>query len=991
MLKKIFKRNKKGIKRTKKSKSKSKKNKLNEEDDDEIDLPKLNFTCILNNPLEETNNTSIFGQLLMRFQEDQRIVTEEERIRKEGYKFDLIDIMQDIKPEKKTIVKSNLNKSAIIGNKMKLDGDDEEEEEELDDILNDLEELENIFSPKKSLEQCVKETNEELYKDKKTFKLMKFIDLSYNNYIAKIKHEYLIHRDNHKKNIMEKLDLEDVLNSQIKIGTREEVLRTVNNYRKSLNNSMSLIDKEFQIDTNKFKIKDDLLNMDVNQILEINMKLIEQKGILELEAEKSNVNYNIIRHFFKNNYPLIIKEVDSAQIEVAALIKKKNNIKKKFFESTEKLILTKIKRQNLLKLNNIYKKMLEANCNKIENIKSIPEIREMRKKLENVPKFDLDIIKKINDELTIRETNMNLENINKITILIKNEINNSFDIETYTNEDEEEEENDDENDPENKNPKKKYNYKYYNIDEKLFKTILQYKNNIENNSKEIIYLIINSIDEEFIKEKIYSLSELAENKADFMEKVSNVLLSSVSQVILTTLGKILPLKNMNEILYLYYIGKMSEVLIESISKMVKDEDKEKLISDITNNLFDIMDKNLSFIIDDSLNYSQNIDKFIIKNKILKEVCSKISIIASNKNFYSKVEKCEVDFIDNFGKSRREKIKDELSLDNLKHIDNFSYEYQKFANIIFSFNSESLNQDEDKKYDNLKSHILLDIELDAKTDDPKEINLIEIPVVSEGKDNKKKCKLISTSLDLIKDTIYSIKMLLFFDKNNYNQILTYLYEIFNNFIILNNDIVLENKGQIKNISQNELASSYSTVYLVREIASNLIPFIDSSNDINEEVKTKFKELETSAKDYLDKNLEKLTNMIKDGINNSSIEEFKKIITAEKYPTVKDKLPINPFAQSLVKLVGGVNKSLKNCYEDKTISKIILDNLNNFNNEAEKLIENKKELNDEEKKQFKKDFLFIKKNIDNGIEDIDFKSFKKKLTSSYKKLLPKEKGD
>jgi len=531
MLKKIFKRNKKGIKRTKKSKSKSKKNKLNEEDDDEIDLPKLNFTCILNNPLEETNNTSIFGQLLMRFQEDQRIVTEEERIRKEGYKFDLIDIMQDIKPEKKTIVKSNLNKSAIIGNKMKLDGDDEEEEEELDDILNDLEELENIFSPKKSLEQCVKETNEELYKDKKTFKLMKFIDLSYNNYIAKIKHEYLIHRDNHKKNIMEKLDLEDVLNSQIKIGTREEVLRTVNNYRKSLNNSMSLIDKEFQIDTNKFKIKDDLLNMDINQILEMNMKLIEQKGIIELEAEKSNVNYNIIRYFFNNNYPLLINEVDNAQFKIAALIEKKNNIKNKFLESSQKLILMKLKKQNLLKLNEIYKKMLEADCDKIENIKTIPKIREMRKKLENIPNFGLNIIKKINDELEVRETNINLENVNKITILIKNEISNCFDTETYTNEDEEEEEDDDENEP---NPKKKYNYKYYDIDEKLFKQILKYKNNIENNTKETIYLIINSIDKEFIKEKIYSLLDLAENKSDFMEKVSNVLISSINQAILTT-------------------------------------------------------------------------------------------------------------------------------------------------------------------------------------------------------------------------------------------------------------------------------------------------------------------------------------------------------------------------------------------------------------------------------------------------------------------------
>ena len=1011
MLKKIFKRNKKGLKRTKKSKSKSKANKLNistgnldtntntlsfieqgpnvDDDDDEIDLPKLNFTCILNNPLEETNNTSILGQLLMRFQEDQRIVTEEERIRKEGYKFDLIDIIQDTKPEKKEIIKNSLNNSAIIENKIKakLDRDGEEEEEELDDILNDLEELENIFSQKKSLEQCVKETNEELYKDKKTFKLKKFVDLSYNNYIAKIKHEYLIHRDNHKKNIMEKLDLEDVLNCEIKIGTKEEVLNTVNNYRKGLNNSLALIDKEFQIDTNKYKIKDDLLNMNINQILEINMKLIEQKGIVELEAEKSNVNYNIIRYFFKNNYPLLINEVDNAQFKITALIEKKDDIKNKFLEASQKLVLMKLKRQNLLKLNNIYKKMLEANCDKFGNIMTIPKIREMRKKLENVPNYGLNIIKKINDELEIRETNINAENVNKITILIKNEISNFFDIETYTNEDEEEEEDDDEND----NPKKKYNYKYYNIDEKLFKQILKYKNNIENNTKETIYLIFNSIDEEFIKEKIYSLLDLAEDKSDFMKKVSNVLVSSISQAILTTLGKILPLKNINEILYLYYIGKMGQVLLDTINKMINDEDKEKLITNITNNLFDIMDKNLSFIVDDSSNYSQNIDKFIIKNKILKEVCSQISLFASNKNFYSKVEKYELDFIDNFGKVRREKIKDELNLDNLRNIDNFSYEYQKLVNIIFSFNSESLNQDEDKKYDNLKNHILLDIELDVKINEPKEINVIEIPVVSEGKGNKKKCKLMTTSLDLITDTIFSIKMLLFFNKKNYNKILTYLYEIFDNFIKLNNDIVLEKKGQIKNITQNELASSYSTVYLIREITSSLISFIDSSKDINEEVNKKFKDLEASSKDYLDKNLDKLTNMIKEGIDEASLDEFKKIITAEKYPTVKDKLPINPFAQSLVKLVGGVNKSLKNCYEDKTISKIILDNLNNFNNEAEKLIENKKELNDEEKKQFKKDFLFIKKNIDNGIEDIDFKSFKKKLTAAYKKLLPKDKGD
>ena len=35
--------------------------------------------------------------------------------------------------------------------------------------------------------------------------------------------------------------------------------------------------------------------------------------------------------------------------------------------------------------------------------------------------------------------------------------------------------------------------------------------------------------------------------------------------------------------------------------------------------------------------------------------------------------------------------------------------------------------------------------------------------------------MTTSLDLITDTIYAIKMLLFFNKNNYNGILSYLCE------------------------------------------------------------------------------------------------------------------------------------------------------------------------------------------------------------------------
>ena len=999
MLKRIFFRSRKSKKHKSKKSKKSKSNDLNistdetnmntyslmdagheidNEDDDEIDLPKLNFTCILNNPLENTANNSLFGQLLMKFQENQKIVTEEERIKKEGYKFDIIDIFQD--------EEQGLNNSMIMENKIlkKMKQTEDEEEEELDDILVNLEQLENIFRSKKTLEQCIKETNDELYKNKKTYKLKKFVDLSYNNYMAKIKHEYLIYRENHIKNIIQNLKFEDVLNKDIKLGKREDVIKQINNYRKSLNDSMNLIDKEYKVDMNDFKIRENLLNSKLDDISKYITKLIEQKGLLELEAEKSNINYDLIKYFFRNNYPLMISQVDNMQFKVSYLVNKKNNIKSKFIDATQRMILAKIKRQNLFKLNKVYKAMKNAHLDKIETIKNILDIKQMKQKIKDIPNYGINIIKKINDELNKKEIDISSESENKITNLIKNEINNYFDIETYMNEEEEEED-----EIEEDSFKYKYNYKYYNIDEKLYKKILKYKNNIKesSNTKDYIILIINKIDDKFVKEKIYTYLEQIENKEDYIIKIYNILLSSIEQVILTTLGKILPLKNMNEILYLFYIGKMSQCLYDLINNIFEEKEKEKLKNDINNKLFDIIDKNLSFIIDDLSSYNQNIDKFIIKNGIIKDVYTNLPIFIENKNFYQKVNDYEINFISYFGKLRCQKIKDGLNFDNFNILENISYEYQKLINVIFSFSENSFNQDDDKKFDNLKNNIILDIEITLKKIEPREINLIEIPKISEGKDIKTKCKLITTSLDIINDAIYTIKMLLFFSKKNYSKILSNFHAILSAFINLSNDIILETKGQIKNVTQNELASSYSSVYLIHEIASQFILFINSSKDIDENIKNKYNQLKKDSSDYMTKNLKKLNNMIKDGIKNVSLNEFKKIITMDKYPIIQNKqLPMNQFAENLVKLVKNVYKSLKNCYEDKTISKIILDNLNIFNNELEKLMDNKMELNEEERKQFKKDFTFIKKNIDNG--DIDMKNFKKKLTSVYKKLL---KGD
>ena len=1002
MLKRIFNRNRKGYfkkPRTKPKKTKvSKYNKLNisteetnmnsysfiesgpsiEEDEDEIDLPKLNFTCILNNPLEEGSNASLFGQLLSRFQEDQRFITEEERMKKEGHKFDLIDIVQDeVKYNNSINYETKIMKK--IGKK------DEEEEEELDDILNDLEQLDNIFGSKKTLEQCIKETNQELFKNKKTFKLKKFLDLSYNNYIAKIKHNYLIYRDNQKKNIIKNLKFEEnILSSDFKVENQEQILQQIENYRKSLNESMKLIEEDYKIYSNDFKIKEDLLNLEIGPILEKIQKLIEQKGIIELEAEKSNINYDLIKYFFINNYPLSITQVENMQFKVNNLVNKKNMLKDKFIFLSQRMILLKIKRQNIIKLLNLYKLMLKANCDKIENITKLLEIRETKQKLKEIPDIGINIVQKINEELTQRETNITTDNLNKVITLIKNEINNCFEIEVYNNEED--------NKEKNIEISNKYNYKYYNIEENIFKKIIEYKKDIQKNLKvnDNIILIMNSLDEDFMKKKIYYYLDLSHDNENYMNKINETLLSSIEEVILTTLGKILPLKNMNEILYLFYLGKMSQYLLNSINKILEEKDKEKLIIEANNKLFDIIDKNLFFIFDDIQNENLNIDKFVIRNKTIKEVCNKIPVLLENKNFMDNFENYESNFIENFWKEKSEKIKDILNSDNLKCLDNISYEYQKFINVIFSLNTDSFNINDEKKYENLENNILLNIELTLNEDDPKEINIIEITKIIEEKTIQRKYRLISSSLEIINHSISTIKLLYFFSPKNYSKILLPFHDIISNFINLSNDIILETKGQIKNITQNELASSYSSIDLIHEILLQFISFISKNeNNIEEEIKNKYKELENLSADFMQKNLLKLNNMIKEGIYESSINEFKNIISLENYPIVKGSLPINPFAENLVKLVKNVNKSLKHCYDDETISKIILDNLNLFNEELEKLMENKKELSGEEKKQFKKDFTFIRKNIDTGIDEIDFKGFKKKLNAIYKKGEEKDK--
>ena len=72
----------------------------------------------------------------------------------------------------------------------------------------------------------------------------------------KLKHNYLIYRDNQKKGLMRKIKFEENILKidNTKIENQEQILKQINEYRKSLNVSMELIESDYKVDSKDFSV-----------------------------------------------------------------------------------------------------------------------------------------------------------------------------------------------------------------------------------------------------------------------------------------------------------------------------------------------------------------------------------------------------------------------------------------------------------------------------------------------------------------------------------------------------------------------------------------------------------------------------------------------------------------------------------------------------------------------------------------------------------------
>jgi hypothetical protein len=256
---------------------------------------------------------------------------------------------------------------------------------------------------------------------------------------------------------------------------------------------------------------------------------------------------------------------------------------------------------------------------------------------------------------------------------------------------------------------------------------------------------------------------------------------------------------------------------------------------------------------------------------------------------------------------------------------------------------------------------------------KEINYITI--------NSQKIKYNQTSFLIIKTSYEIIKLFILFNKNSWNEILETYTSLMRKYISILNE------GN-KEVTQTEISMKNSILELIKSITENL----KNSESFN--LISKFVEQNT-IDDYLDMintiedNLNKTRNKIKDLIEekciNDSLKELEQINLPD-YNIIEGNIQINPYSYNLIILLKAVYDEMLNSYNENFIINTIKNALGRFFDKFEDFILNGEKIQDINRlKQFKKDTIFLKKNLP-SLNLINMDEFKNRIDNINKKVLP-----
>ena len=381
------------------------------------------------------------------------------------------------------------------------------------------------------------------------------------------------------------------------------------------------------------------------------------------------------------------------------------------------------------------------------------------------------------------------------------------------------------------------------------------------------------------------------------------------------------------------------------------------------------------------NNEANVNNNINNNKDINEL-HKV-IIDSQKKFVENITQY------NISKFETEKYK---SWEALKEI---PQRYQNILNIFFSFdiNNHCLKDEyiiSEFPSEKIKLIKELEDEEEEKTnnsDDNTDIINNQLITIKSGDNSEIKIKSNQTLLEIIQLSFDTLKMFTLFHKDCYGTIL----ENFTKMILAHLNFQTEQIYSGKcgfSVSQQEICITYCIFLLLAYIYENIKTsefFLTVAEVCDSNIPDNYLDLDNEINKCRDLSKKKLEDLIENHCINETLNKLYEI-KLPYYNVISGDVPVNEYCISYVSILKDIYESMNNCYEENFIKEMMNKALDDFFDKFEDYILHGKKIEDENcLKQFKKDMIFLKKNLV-FLNIIDLTGVKNRIDNINKSVLP-----
>ena len=986
-------------------------------------------TQLLNSPIDEDSNNSYLGGLINFVGDDSNNLDEEINNFLDKVSIDEIYIESLPDNEYKKDQEENNNKSIKILN---------EENKENNNENNNLNI--NIFTENNKPENSIRILLAENYNN--YFDVISNQYEKYdNNHFPKIIIPDNKNNKNNKDNT-KKVMLNNLRNKIFYTEDGQKIIINDEIYTSSLpflknKKIYENIPSIFKKNTNDFSLDLDLLDESIENIQKKNIEFIEINKSVSTSMSKIISFCNQLDIYIKNKLEPFNTSINISYQKIFKKKQKIKEIKEKTMKNSGNIILKRLKMNNVLKVINklkVYTK-LKNNMNNLEQFISDPKNYQKTLDLINKCKNDIEILKQENNSNNTIDPIIEIfqnklveyknENDGYMSGELSQVLNNYFGkfflIDYDINE---------------KNYKL---YEKYNISKFVLEKISLYpkkyndimtsiifseakeesekmsdicdyyiKSNLINNlytqlrgifltlTEKTMNNIISIINEELIKEE--EIKEEKENK----EEYSDINIQNEITILLCLLVS----KN-----------KFKEILIEFIDILYKKLEKnentdEKIINEI-NYIKILIQKNIS-------------NKFLEQiKKCLETISSCNNLDVYINNFYLVLEMLK-DEISNYEKTEDnidQAEKEENELHNIiieqqkKFVENItnylltkfetdkykSWEalkeipqrYQNLLNIFFSFDiNNNCLKDENiiTKFPSEKIKLIKELEDEEEektnnSDDNTDIINNQLITIKSGDNSEIKIKSNQTLLEIIQLSFDTLKMFTIFHKECYGSILQNFTRIILSHLNFQTEQIYSGQCNFA-VSQQEICITHCIFILIGYIYEHIKTsdfFLTVADVCESNIADNYLDLDKEINKCCDLSKKRMEDLIENHCINDTYNKLQEI-KLPYYNVISGDVPVNEYCIYYVSILKDIYESMINCYEDNFIKEMMNKALDDFFNKFEDYILHGKKIEDENcLKQFKRDMIFLKKNLI-FITIIDLTELKNRIDNINKSVLP-----